>query len=78
VASLGGDPAAGLRLSERMHALGMKVDAVLMDELRLSNSADHARRIKALQTAQAERERSEARAQEEQQRAGQTATVLQK
>jgi hypothetical protein len=44
---------------------GMKVDAVLMDELRRSNSADHAKRVKAIQAAQAERERAEARAQEE-------------
>jgi hypothetical protein len=64
VASLGGDPGAGLRLSERMLAQGMKVDAVLMDEFRRSNAAEHARRIKALQAAQAERERAEARAQE--------------
>lgn len=66
VAALGGDPAAGLRLTERMLAQGMKVDAVLMDEFRRSNSADHARRIKAIQAAQAERERAEARAEEEQ------------
>jgi len=65
VASLGGDPAAGLHLSERMAAQGMKVDAVLMDDFRRSNSAEHAQRIKALQAAQAERERAEAKAQEE-------------
>ncbi len=65
VASLGGDPAAGLHLSERMIKRGMKVDAVLMDGLRLSNSADHATRVKAIQAAQAERERAEARAQED-------------
>ncbi len=52
VASLGGDPAAGLRLSERMLALGMKVDAVLMDDFRRSNAAEHVRRIKAIQAAQ--------------------------
>ena len=65
VASLGGDPAAGLRLSERMLAQGMKVDAVLMDDFRRSNAAEHARRIKAIQAAQAERERAEAGAEEE-------------
>ena len=64
VASLGGDPAAGLRLTERMVERGMKADAVTMDDLRRSNAAEHARRIKALQAAQAERERAEARAQE--------------
>ncbi|MDE2371146.1 MAG: hypothetical protein KGN16_19415 [Burkholderiales bacterium] len=64
VASLGGDPAAGLRLSERMLKQGMKVDAVLMDDLRRSNSAEDARRIQRLQAAQAaqaEREAAEAR-----------------
>jgi hypothetical protein len=65
VASLGGDPATGLHLTERMVARGLKVDAVMMDELRRSNATEHARRIKAIQSAQAERERSEQRAQEE-------------
>jgi hypothetical protein len=72
VASLGGDPAAGLRLSERMLALGMKVDAVLMDEFRRSNAAEHARRIKALQAAQAERDKAEAKALEEAQKEAQS------
>jgi hypothetical protein len=62
VASLGGDPAAGLHLSERMLAQGMKVDAVLMDEFRRSNAAEHARRIKAIQAAQAEHDKAEAQA----------------
>lgn len=64
VASLGGDPGAGLALTERMRALGMKVDAVLMDEFRRSNAAEHAKRIKAIQLAQAERERAEQRLQD--------------
>jgi hypothetical protein len=68
VASLGGDPAAGLRLSERMLAQGMKADAVLMDDFRRSNTAEHARRIKAIQAAQAEREKAEAKALEEAQK----------
>jgi hypothetical protein len=65
VASLGGDPAAGLRLTERMLAQGMKADAVLMDDFRRSNAAEHARRIKAIQQAQAEREKAEAKAADE-------------
>lgn len=69
VAALGGDPAAGLRLSERMAAQGMKVDAVLMDAFRRSNSAEHARQVKALQAAQAEREMKEAKAAEDAQSA---------
>ena len=63
VASLGGDPAAGLRLSERLLEQGIPADAVLMDAFRRSNAAEHARRIKALQAAQAEREQAEARLQ---------------
>ena len=71
VASLGGDPAAGLHLSERMLAQGMKADAVLMDDFRRSNAAEHAKRIKAIQAAQAEHEKAEARALEEAQREAQ-------
>jgi hypothetical protein len=69
VAAMGGDPGAGLRLSERMLSLQMKVDAVLMDDFRRSNAAEHVRRLKALRAAQAERERAEAKAQEEAQKA---------
>lgn len=65
VAALGGDPAAGLHLTERMLAQGMKVDAVLMDTFRRSNATEHARRIKAIQAAQVEAELAEKRAQEE-------------
>jgi hypothetical protein len=75
VAALGGDPAAGLRLSERMAAQGMKVDAVMMDEFRRSNAAEHARRIRALQAARDERERAAALAEEEVQRAAQRAAL---
>ncbi len=64
VAALGGDAGAGLRLSERMVAQGMKADAVMMDDFRRSNAAEHVRRIKALQATQAEREKAEAKAQE--------------
>lgn len=63
VASLGGDPLAGLRLSERLLAQGIKAEAVLMDDFRRSNAAEHARRIKAVQTAQTEREQAETRLQ---------------
>ena len=47
-----------------MAGLGMKADAVLMDEFRRSNAAEHVRRIKALQALQTEREKAEAKAQE--------------
>ena len=60
VAALGGDAAAGLHLSQRMAGRAMKVDVVLMDDFRRSNASEHAKRILALQTALAERERAEA------------------
>ena len=69
VASLGGDPLAGLRLSERLSAAGSKVDAVLMSEFRRSNAAEHARRLEQIRVAQAkaqaEAQRAEQRAQDE-------------
>jgi len=68
VASLGGDPTAGMRLSERMAGKQMKVDAVLMGAFRLSNAAEHARRIKLIQQAQADEEKRQTLAQEEAQR----------
>lgn len=69
VAAMGGDPGAGLRLSERMLALQMKVDAVMMDDFRRSNAVEHVRRLKDLRAVQAERDRAEALAQEEAQKA---------
>jgi len=68
VASLGGDPSAGLRLTERLMARGVKVDAVMMDDFRRSNAAIHAKQIKAIQATQAEMERAELRAQEDAER----------
>lgn len=68
VVAMGGDAGAGLRLTERMLANAVTVDAVLMDEGRRATAGEHARRIKALQAAQLERERAELRAQEEAQR----------
>jgi hypothetical protein len=66
VTALGGDPGAGLRLTERLMARGMNVDAVMMDEFRRSNAAEHAKRIRAIQAAAAaEQHRAEVRAQEE-------------
>lgn len=70
VVALGGDPAAGLRLSERMAARGLKVDVVMMDSFRRSNATEHVRRLQALQQRQAELEREEAAAQEALQRKG--------
>jgi hypothetical protein len=68
VAALGGDAAAGLNLSQRMAALGMKVDAVMMDDFRRSNAAEHARRIKAIQAQEAARAHAAEQAREAVQR----------
>jgi hypothetical protein len=65
VAALGGDPEAGYRLSDRMHALGMKVEVVMMDTLRRSNAVEHARRLRELQAAQAAAEQRELEREEE-------------
>jgi hypothetical protein len=72
VTSLGGDPLAGLKLSERLAAAGSKADAVLMSEFRRSNAAEHARRLEQIRAAQAkaqaDAERAEQRVQEEAQK----------
>lgn len=48
VAALGGDPDAGLRLSERLAAKGTKADAVVMDAWRRSNATEHAKRLREM------------------------------
>ncbi len=53
VAAMGGDANAGWRLNERFAELGLTVDALQMDALRLSNAKEHAQRVVALQAAQA-------------------------
>lgn len=53
VAAMGGDANAGWRLNERFAELGLAVDALQMDALRLSNAKEHAQRLVALQAAQA-------------------------
>ena len=53
VAALGGDPAAGLRLNQRLGARGLKVDALLMSDFRRSSSAEHVRQLTLLRAAQA-------------------------
>ncbi len=72
VASLGGDPLAGVRLSQRLEAAGSKVDAVMMGEFRRSNAQEHVRRLQTLKAAQEKArlaaEAAERRAQEEAQR----------
>ena len=76
VVALGGDVAAGLRLSERMRSQGLKVDVVMMDERRRSNAAEHARRIQLIQAAEAEAERKEAQRQADAQREAQRQPLI--
>ncbi len=69
VAAMGGDANAGWRLNERFAELGLSVDALHMDALRLSNAKEHAQRLLALQAAQAraaaDAEAAQGRAQEQ-------------
>lgn len=69
VAAMGGDANAGWRFVERCAELGLDIDALRMDALRLSNAKEHAQRLQAMQAAQsraaAEAEAAEQRAQEE-------------
>jgi hypothetical protein len=69
VAAMGGDVHAGWRLNERYAELGLAVDALGMDPLRLSNAREHAQRLAALQAARIraaeEAEAAERRAQDE-------------
>ncbi len=53
VVALGGEPEAGLRLSERMQQEGVKADVLVMDAFRLSNAKLHAERLRKLQALQA-------------------------
>ena len=72
VAAMGGDANAGWRLNQRFADLGLSVDALQMDVLRLANAREHAERLVALQAAQAraaqETEAAERRSQEQAQR----------
>ena len=47
---LGGDPAAGLRLSERLKSKGIRADILVMDEFRRSNAEQHVKRLREIET----------------------------
>ena len=53
VMALGGDPQAGLRLMDRLQALGVPVDVLAPDAFRRSNIALQLARLRELQAAQA-------------------------
>lgn len=77
VAAMGGDANAGWRLNERFTELGLAVDALQMDAFRLANAKDHARRLLALQAAQARAAAEAERAERHQQEAAQRAPLVQ-
>ena len=51
VLAMGGDPSAGLKLSDRLKARGLRVDAVGMSDFRRSNTEIHLQRLAAIETA---------------------------
>jgi hypothetical protein len=77
VAAMGGDANAGWRLNERFTELGLAVDALQMDAFRLANAKDHARRLLALQAAQARAAAEAERAERHQQEAARRAPLVQ-
>jgi hypothetical protein len=66
--ALGGDPAAGLHLNDRLRQRGIAVDVVHMTDFRRSNVALHVGKLQAIAAARARAEREEARREEAAQR----------
>jgi hypothetical protein len=66
--ALGGDPAAGLRLNDRLRQRGIAVDVVHMTDFRRSNVALHVSKLQAIAAARDKAEREEARREEAAQR----------
>jgi predicted component of type VI protein secretion system len=62
--ALGGDPAAGLRLNDRLRQRGIAVDVVHMTDFRRSNVALHVGKLQAIAAARDKAEREEARREE--------------
>jgi hypothetical protein len=62
--ALGGDPAAGLRLNDRLERRNIAVDAVHMTAFRRSNVLRHVSQLAALQAARLKAEREEAEREE--------------
>jgi hypothetical protein len=62
--ALGGDPAAGLRLNDRLERRNIAVDAVHMTPFRRSNVLRHVSQLAALQAARLKAEREEAEREE--------------
>ena len=51
VLAMGGDPAVGLRLSDRLQRLGVAADVVVMSPFRRSNVEIHLRQLQVIETA---------------------------
>ena len=51
VLAMGGDPAAGLRLSDRLQAKGIAADVLVMSAFRRSNAEQHLRQLREIEQA---------------------------
>jgi hypothetical protein len=56
VLAMGGDPAVGLRLSDRLQRLGLPADVVVMSEFRRSNVEIHLRQLQQIEAARRQAE----------------------
>lgn len=56
VLAMGGDPAVGLRLSDRLQRLGLAADVVVMGPFRRSNVEIHLRHLAAIEAARRQAE----------------------
>ncbi|OYU66838.1 MAG: hypothetical protein CFE45_43760, partial [Burkholderiales bacterium PBB5] len=60
VLAMGGDPAVGLRLSNRLQAKGIPADVLVMSEFRRSNVELHLARLREIEAARKKAELAEA------------------
>ena len=58
VLAMGGDPAVGLRLSDRLQGLGLAADIVVMSPFRRSNVELHLRQLQLIEAARLQAERA--------------------
>ncbi len=71
VTSLGGDPAAGLKLARRMRELGLKTDVFEMGAFRVSSMEQHVQKLRDIQAAQEKAQRDADAAEAAERRAAQ-------
>ena len=58
VLAMGGDPAVGLRLSDRLQRLGLAADVIVMSPFRRSNVELHLRQLKLIESARLQAEQA--------------------